>query len=390
MALRSVSFQDADFPHRFEWVSTPHEGVHRRWVPFGMPRLNPLLKNSVFFLFGLNPATGKVEGPVGSGVIVGLPRTDLEVNGPRHAYAVTARHVVESGGSMPRINVMNGDSRLLDFDPGEWTYHPAGDDIAAIDITDHIRSDDQLMVIPDNWLTVSGSIDFYNIGLGEDGFMLGLFAHVPGDKKNIVSARFGNISLFGSDDLLIEHEDGGKHPSHLFDIKSRPGYSGSPVFIYRTPGADLRRVDRGVPLPAYGQDGLMESYMSRYARENDERNEIVLNTFIQLLGVHTSQYFDFVKMSKSQRPKSEMNDAIQVGDRLKIPNSVALVSPAWRVAQLLEHPKLVAQAKAREAQDDAAGRHNVQFEYEGPQLIDRPVPKVTITYSRPPDPRESR
>src|ERR1700730_10815269 len=56
----------------------------------------------------------------------------------------------------------------------------------------------------------------------------------------MIAARFGNISLLASDDAPIEQPNQQRRPSHIFDMRSRPGFSGSPVFVYRTPSGDLR------------------------------------------------------------------------------------------------------------------------------------------------------
>src|SRR5271170_5484166 len=75
------------------------------------------------------------------------------------------------------------------------------------------------------------------IGPGEDVFMVGRFIDHDGKDANIPSVRFGNISTLPQP---IEQPSGStNNKSFILDLHSRTGYSGSPVFVYRTPGSDL-------------------------------------------------------------------------------------------------------------------------------------------------------
>ena len=58
--------------------------------------------------------------------------------------------------------------------------------------------------------------------------MLGLFAEQPGEKQNFIAARFGNISLLAHDDAPLEQPNGYKRPSHIFDMRFRPGFQVHP------------------------------------------------------------------------------------------------------------------------------------------------------------------
>jgi hypothetical protein len=178
------------------------------------------------------------------------------------------------------------------------------------------------------------------IGIGEDGFMLGLFMEYPGAARNAVAARFGNVSMLARDDLPIESEFRTR-PCHLFDMRSRPGFSGSPVFVYRTPTADLRNLHR----PTFN--------INRNSRGSLDARE---NTFIRLLGIHIGQFHDRVKVRKVKSPKSEPDEIFT------IPNSMAIVVPAWSILALLDHNVFVEQREAREAEDAEIGAPTVTME----------------------------
>jgi hypothetical protein len=324
-----------------------------------MPRINSNLKNSVFFLYATNPESGEIAGPFGTGVFIGISRSDVDPIQERvhHLYAVTCHHVAVSGGaSIIRINTKDGKSRLLELDPDEWFFDPNGDDLAVVDVTDRIdHEQDEVALVPENWLMEREYIKNLQIDIGEDGFMLGLFASVPGEKRNAVAARFGNLSLLAQGQLPIKTGFVNKRPAHLFDMHSRPGYSGSPVFIYRTPGGDLRRVHLGAqrrsdPITANPRYINPEEFW-------DQKD----NTLLRMLGIHTAQFHDTVEAKKGD-PFRHESGAIVEGDRLSIPNSMSVVAPSWAIRTLLHNDFLIEQRLAREAAEDAQNEPTAKIE----------------------------
>ena len=233
-----IGLKDADFPHKYVWRWSRERGLHQHWTPYGMPRLNQTFERMVVFLYATDPDTGKRVGPHGTAVIVGLP-AEGEHWYLAHIYAVSCQHVAPRGSSIVRVNTKNGGSRCLDVHPDAWQWIKGHDDLAAADITDLLdHENDDYSVLPSSFLMWKEFIVENEVGIGEDGFMLGLFADLPGKKRNLVAARFGNVSLLADDDTLIKENN--NRPSHIFDMRSRPGFSGSPVFVYRTPAGDLR------------------------------------------------------------------------------------------------------------------------------------------------------
>src|SRR5208337_5394725 len=75
----------------------------------------------------------------------------------------------------------------------------------------------------------------YGIGVGDDVFMVGRFINHEGSPTYLPATRFGNISVMPFPILKSPQ----KGPSYCIDMHSRPGFSGSPVFVYRTPGGNL-------------------------------------------------------------------------------------------------------------------------------------------------------
>jgi hypothetical protein len=317
-----VGFGDLKFDQRLVLCEYP-TGRIWRWMPFGMPRLSPILEHSAFFLFKRSPRTGQIiGGPEGTGFIVG--RRWKSAPGRRHYYAVSNWHVaVDLGATIIRINTANGKSIPLDTDLNEWQFQSPGDDLAVVDITEHFSKDGTHNLIvdqhPNNNLTIIDESVFvtkkfiteYSLGFGEDVFMVGLFVGHPGNETNLPVARFGNISRLADDAAPIEQPNGHKRPSHLADMRSRGGFSGSPVFVYRTPSADLTDIQ--------GVGGIWGLHRP------------INNLFLNLLGVHCSQFPEEVKFKKGEA----VFDPILEGDVLKIPSSMTVVVPAWRITDLL-------------------------------------------------------
>lgn len=359
MALWPVRFSDANFERQFAWCRSPLEGRSLRWIPFGMPRLNPVFQNAVFFLFGRDENTGELrEQPEGTGVLVGYPQSrGLPYN--RHIYAVTCQHVAATGGaSVIRVNTRDGGSRLLEFEPQDWEFLPGADDLAATDVTDQLfPSKDEFSFVPDNLMASKEFMKSVEFGIGEDGFMLGLFADHPGKARNLVAARFGNVSLLANDDEPLEQPNGNVCPSHLFDMRSRPGFSGSPVFVYRTPGSDLRAAPlrgRNKPRGEFRGHAVIGGAVSgSLFYSPQEELEIANNTFIALFGIHAGQYYDRVTISRMKGAKAEGGEPIVEGDKLRVPNSVALVVPVWQITALLNQEIFVKQRREREERDAA-------------------------------------
>ena len=300
------------------------------------------MQSTVVFLFGDNPRIDGSREVLGSGVLIGHnhPRYDPQQQFTRDTYAVTAAHVVRSGGSIIRLNTKGGGSRYIELDPSEWTFSKV-DDVAAVDITERINDEDEIVVMHDSWLADKSVIDHYQIGMGEDGLALGLFSSLPGTGRNVITGRFGNISLMADPGALINYART-LRPAHLFDMKSRPGLSGSPIFVYRTPSSDLRLIDQG---PRHFADNNEYLQTQTYWRHRE-------NTFVKLLGIHSAQYTDSVQVTRDHELAHEVNDFIRDGDHLRIPNSMSVVVPADAVKNLLSNQSFATVMEQRNKDED--------------------------------------
>lgn len=345
--FHTIGRRDANFEH--DYVSYSNGP---RWTPVGMPRLNQNFQNAVFFSYGVHPITGKIQGPLGSGVLIGV-ESETAPFYIRHLYAVTCWHVaIRGGASCIRVNTISGRTRIIKIDHDDWHFVPGADDLCAVDVTDHLYKIDKISCVPSWMLATKDFIAQEEVGIGEDGFMLGLFAHNYGKNKNMIASRFGNVSLLADDDEPIEQPNEIKRPSHIFDMNSRPGFSGSPVFIYRTPGGDLRTAtERGREksfIKTYRQTRIGPHFQQTH--DLMEERETYSNTFLMLLGIHAGQYPERVEAKKIKQLIAESSDdsIIRDGDKLKIPSSMTIVVPAWEIVNLLNLEVFQMQRKKRD------------------------------------------
>jgi hypothetical protein len=312
--------------------------VHRQ-VPFGMPALRPDMVDCAFFLYARDEMTKKMHGPLGTGCIVGRKSETLE--GEMHYYGVTNWHVANrENASIIRINTRDGGSRFIELSPFDWHFLPRGDDLCVVDLTDELNlATDKISFVNETLFISEKVILAYDIGVGEDGFMLGLLPNVDAGKRNKPAARFGNLALVADEEGKIAQPNKMHRPSHLMDMRSRTGFSGSPVFLYRTPSDDLTEVPNTYRLAEdkqwFGKDqGLYE----------------IKNFFVGLLGIHCGQFWDKVEVYKSPPESEKLNDPIHEGDHLYIHGGMTIVVPAWRISELLN---LEVFEMARDEQDRA-------------------------------------
>jgi len=172
------------------------------------------------------------------GIHLGLPGLEL-------LCVVTNKHIVEDGSATVRVNTPDDKFDIIALDGAKWYYHPDGDDIAVSPIgfntTHHkIRS------IPSESFLTKKLIEQYDVGVGDDIFVVGRFISREGKTRNIPSVRFGAIAQMPAEPIIL---DGAlAQESYLIEARSIPGYSGSPVFLAIPPApGPAPRVNPNLP-----------------------------------------------------------------------------------------------------------------------------------------------
>jgi hypothetical protein len=141
-----------------------------------------------------------------------------------------------------------------------------------------------------------------SLGVGDNIFMLGRFVDHDGGAINRPAARFGNISVMPAP---IEQPNKVRADAFCLDMHSRTGFSGSPVFVYRTIGDDLDE--------AAGNNGRPS-----------------MQSFLKFLGIHFGQFPEFLDVIDGSSKRIKVRGA----------SGMTCVLPAWNIREVLNLPKL--------------------------------------------------
>lgn len=199
-----------------------------------MPRINDQFLECVFYLYPSQEAASAREKKGGCGFFVGV-RLKPGVN-QFHVYAVTNRHVIAEGSSPVMVmNRRDGGTEILPLKRGNWLIHPHGDDLAAAPVGKLDEGRIRMRFLTTEQFITHDLISEYEVGPGDETFMVGRFAPHDGGKRNLPSVRFGNISMMP--DEPVPSPLGLKQESFLVETRSLAGYSGSPVFVHFLQGA---------------------------------------------------------------------------------------------------------------------------------------------------------
>jgi hypothetical protein len=226
-----------------KWLFTRDEGCSDlidSGLSFGMPRIADDLARAVAFLYPTVEAAERNERIGGAGFLAGKPiEGENDSNGfPYYLiYAVSNFHVVWSARSpVIRLSRRDGQKLIVPLEKTDWVPHPDGDDLAVAFLSDHPAMDgaiQHLRFIETQKYLRPDQIDEYDVGLGDDVFMFGRFVNHQGDANSLVQAvRFGSVSAGPSP--IWNPAINEAMPSFAVEMRSRTGFSGSPVAIYRT------------------------------------------------------------------------------------------------------------------------------------------------------------
>jgi len=156
------------------------------------------------------------------------------------SYLVTARHVIDGMKKRKRqnvrvrINFRDGEARWIDTDIDSWVDHPAG---PQVDISVRRFLAEHSKINTKAWPLSSHispeRIERYEIGLGDEVFMAGLFSSHHGRLKNIPIIRIGNIAAMPEEPIKTNvHGVEMEMEAYLIEARSIGGLSGSPVFLH--------------------------------------------------------------------------------------------------------------------------------------------------------------
>lgn len=193
-----------------------------------MPRMRDVLLSTVFFVYHSDESAHNNSEEGATGFFFAEP-SEVDPLHP-HLYAVTNLHVKINAGEklFLRINTEDGNFDILPTMRDDWFSY--GNDIAIcpIDLGDKnfsIAYFTKESIVNDEFIAKE------NVGAGDDVVMAGRFRHVAGINKNVPVLRFGNIASMEKTKIFnkgISKEQ----ESFLVEMRSIPGFSGSPVVVY--------------------------------------------------------------------------------------------------------------------------------------------------------------
>lgn len=330
--LSSVSFEsklrfrDLEFGGSYVERRTARDVPFPHWEPCGVPRIPDKHLRNVVYLYPTVEAAREGRDAGGSGFVVTI---DSSEPGIGYLYAVTNYHVAIGidgpGNPVVRLNTRDGGHDIIELGPEDWEFDPeSGTDIVAAAIkTDETFHD--CPSAPMDSFVMPETMKHLDVGPGDGVFMIGCFVDHDGGLTNRPAARFGHISIMPSP-LLQEHS-GKMADAFCIDMNSRTGYSGSPVWAYRTPGSNLSNF----------------SY---------DKVQAVLtkDCFLMLLGIHYGQFPEFWKLIDGKVVHENRPGDLDASDKqIRGMSGMTCVLPAWRIREVLDLPKFVKQRADGEA-----------------------------------------
>lgn len=282
-------------------------------------RIPDRLIKSVGFVSRYDPTLDDQPQPLqygGTAFIVGV-RMNEKLG---FAHLVTARHVaeaIEPAEAVIAMNAKDGAPLFLRTGDQKWFYHPTEKDsvdIAVLPFGSARFDEYDITWIPEEAFATDKKIADFDIGLGDELVIIGLFTRFFGSTHLIPIVRTGNIAMMPRDKLPIKGF--GEMEAYLAEGRSIGGLSGSPVFVRNT--VNMPGVMAG------GKPGQISGLGP-----------------LHLLGLMHGHWDLPVSFSKA-----EQTEAVNMG--------VSIVVPAKKILEVLYHPELVAMRKEHLEQEKEA------------------------------------
>lgn len=241
-------------------------------------RIPEILLDGVAFLYRSKQEAAARVKIGGTGFIVGRKLAGSEeVFGHRKylPYLVSNRHVVFEGSAcVASVNRRSGGvADPWDIDQNDWVSHPTAD-LAATCVVNYLRPQEHRVThVPDTRLLVQDFIERSMLGIGDEVFMVGRFVNHQGSRENRPAVRFGSLSMM-LETVRIKNVE---HPQECFsaEMRSRTGFSGSPVTAYRTRATTLMDVPVG-----YVDFWRLLGVNAGYVIDEDDESNTWLNAVI--------------------------------------------------------------------------------------------------------------
>lgn len=287
-----------------------------------MPKLGEyrFILDTVVFVYETREQASEGRRAGGTGFLVTIPFANAP-DTRHHLYVVTNVHVARGASRTLRVNTRDGGVDLVAVDG--WVSIDNGPDVAVAPVSFDPSRHAVEALRADIWLLSQEEVTRLEIDAGDDVFMVGRFVDYDGRQSNRPSLRFGHVSM--KEARIRQAATGYEGASFVIDMHSRSGYSGSPVFVYRTHGSIFARAN---------------SIMSG-------------GHLMKLLGIHWGQFPELWEIA-SRRGSAEVTDPAEAqltvdGHQVRGLSGMTCVVPAWDILAVLSDARLAEQRVRAEA-----------------------------------------
>ncbi len=225
----------------------------------------------------------------GTAFFVAVP---LKGTGLSSIYLITAKHIIDAIQTKSadkkvylRMNLRNAGAQLIETSIDRWVFHPqeSNVDVATLNWAPLQETFDYL-ALPIEYAVTEDIIKKENIGVGDDVFLVGLFANHFGSQRNLPIVRVGNIASMPEEKVRTDYGD---IDAYLVEARSIGGLSGSPVFAYI---GDIRKIGITTQLGRKGRPlfywlGLMHGHFELSKLEIDNLIEDSLTNLQINMGI---------------------------------------------------------------------------------------------------------
>jgi hypothetical protein len=156
-----------------------------------VPRIPNEYLDCVLYLYPSEADADNGTRTGGSGFWVGMPISSATWA----IYAVTNRHIIETGNAVVRLSTQDGRKAIFPTIQRDWVFHPDGDDLAVYSPPSDMLDLANCRI---NFVRRERIIDrevfgVMDVGPGDDVFAVGRFINHEGRQRNLPTARFGCI-----------------------------------------------------------------------------------------------------------------------------------------------------------------------------------------------------
>lgn len=341
--MHRISYWDLDFDRvAVPFLSTA--GVPQvKLVRVRMPRIPPSVIKGVFFLYANADDAEAGRDPGGTGFVVRYDGWQgKHVLRSHFFYGVTNHHVACDGYPVIRLNKLDGGIEVLDLNPDQWSYIPGKYDVAATPLQLDDKIHDVSSISTRQFVVENGRPE---ISVGEDTFMIGLFLDTEKTLINVPVARFGHVSMLPNEKAKVEQENGFWNVNYIVDMHSRTGFSGSPVYVYRTFGSDLTNVFghdfeqieitnvRAAPGAHLTPNGAIGHFAGS--------GRLRVHNLFNLLGIHWAQFpEEWDLKEKDSLTEARQKQLANKGTYVEGMSGLTCVIPAWQIYEVLNVDEL--------------------------------------------------